>query len=411
MRIYFHSTAVSLHRHIEGFAYSNGTFAPLHPTITQLKPSFHTTGNRGNMIHSEAIMRLLDRNVGRCASGNIVHVQSQLKDRFVSEMNRQFDLVVLSMANCVTKNRDHTKLVEVLEQLEIPVYVFGVGMQDPLPEGNPKPLTESTQRLIQIFAKCEFFSVRGERTAAWLRSVGCEPHTIGGCPSLYAFPNRISQIDYSRVPSPHRLVTGGHISENNINGVRKGFSRGYDLVRVFKGATSSYVMQDEIFHYSGLVDKPGVFDSALNELDAAQLNGYALRSLGIDLPFSRYYFFDQPATWRRAMAQYEAFVGDRFHGGVASMQASVPAAFITSDQRMTELAEYFGVPMTLFSDIGEGGVADILGDLFTKEANDRFHEAYRARLGQFRNDMSNAGLKLADDRPLDELLVGYASQR
>ncbi len=405
MRIYFHSTAISLHRHIEGVPYSNGTFAPLHPAIDQLKAAFNTTGNRGNMIHAEAIMRLLDRNVGRCAAGNIVHVQKQLGDRFTSEMSRQFDLIVLSMANCVTKNRNHERLVDALEQLEIPVYVFGVGMQDPLPDGEIEKLTPSTQQLLHMFTKSEFFSVRGERTAAWLRSVGCPPHTIGGCPSMYAFPTRMAAIDFSAPPDPANLVTGGHISENNLNGSRKGFRRGHELVRVFRESPASYVMQDEPFHFHGLVEKPGVYDAALSELDAKALNGYISDALEIDLPFRRYYFFDQPATWRRAMTQYDAFFGDRFHGGVASMQASVPAAFITSDQRMVELSEYFALPRTTFGEIGEGGVRDVLGELFSADANVRFHEHYRMRLAQFRRDMADAGLNLAETRPIDDLLA------
>lgn len=406
MRIYFHSTAVSLHRHIEGVPYSNGTFAPAYPTISQLRPGFDTTGNRGNMIHSEAIMRILDRNVGRCASGNLHHLSRQLGDRFTSEMNRQFDAVVLSMANCVTKNRDAAGLVDALERLEVPIYVFGVGMQDALPKGRLDLLTPSTQRLVEIFGQAEFFSVRGRRTAAWLRSVGHEPDTIGGCPSLYLFPQRIAALDFAAVPRADRLVTGGHISENNLNGSRPRFKRGHQLVDAFRGTPATYVFQDEPFHYSGLVEEPDVYDASLCEIDAPRLNSYMQDKVGVSLPFDRYLFFHDPATWRVAMRGFDAFVGDRFHGGVACLQASVPAAFVTSDQRMTELAEYYRLPSTTFADLDGASVPDVLDSLFTSDANDAFHERYRARLQRFQKDLRNAGLPVADPRPIDQLLGG-----
>lgn len=367
-----------------------------------MRPGFNMTGNRGNMIHSEAIMRLLDRNGGRSASGNLVHVKKQLGDQFAEEMSRQFDIVVLSMANMVTKNRDHTLLVEALNALDVPIYVFGVGMQDKLPEGAIDKLTPSTQELLKIFSKAEFFSVRGERTAAWLNSVGCPPHTVGGCPSLYAFPASVAGIDYRNPPRREALVTGGHISENNLNGTRPRFRRGTALIRAFRDTPASYVMQDEMFNYHDLVDVPGVFNPALDRLDAERLNTYIFEKLGVALPFQRYYFFDQPAAWRQAMVHYDAFVGDRFHGGVACLQVGVPAVFITSDQRMTELSEYYGAPATTFRDF-DGTVEEVIPSMFTAENHDRFHETYRERLAQFRQDMNDAGLKLADDRPISEI--------
>jgi len=404
MRVFFHSTAISLHSHTDGFPASNGTVPPLHPTINQWRSAFDTTGNRGNMIHAEAIMRLLDRNVNRSVAGNLGRARQVLGDRFADEMRRNFDVVVLSMANCVSKNRDPSVLVAALRELEVPVYVFGVGMQTSLPEGAIDELSPATQDLIREFAKAEYFSVRGEKTAAWLRSVGCAPHTVGGCPSLYAFPSRISRVDYSRVPDVARLVTGGYIAEQNLDDSRPKFRRGRAIVRVFRNTPAAYVMQGEPFSYAGLVDEPGVFDAALSQLDAERLNRYVAERFNVQLPFNRYFFFDQPSTWRQAMSTYGAFIGDRFHGGIACLQASVPAAFIATDQRMRELCEYFAFPHTAFGDIGDGGVEEAIPALFTADANDQFHERYRTRLTAFRRDMADAGLSLADNRSIDDLL-------
>ncbi|WP_392342680.1 polysaccharide pyruvyl transferase family protein (plasmid) [Phaeobacter sp. BS23] len=40
---------------------------------------------------------------------------------------------------------------------------------------------------------------------------------------------------------------------------------------------------------------------------------------------------------------HDVYIGDRFHGGVAALQAGQPTIFLKHDNRVAELTEHFGL--------------------------------------------------------------------
>lgn len=410
-RLFFHSTALTIFRPIEGIPGVTGTPPNAHSTIDYLKRTMSTTGNKGNMVHAEAVLKLFTTNQARSVVGNLANLQKAIGDDFTAYLDQRFDGVVLSLANFIRRGQNHTSLVEALTATQVPIYVFGAGMQDPLPPKLDAPLTESTQALIRLLGeKAKLFAVRGETTASWLKSVGVENTVVLGCPSMYVYPRSILSVKPpASLQGELRVLTAGHVSESNIDGSRKGFTRGKDIVEVMEGFNADYVFQDEPFQFYDLVSRELMYDDALGKFDSETMNRYILDKTGIKLPFKDYFWFHDVASWRQFTRHYDVYVGDRFHGGVVCLQAGVPVMMIATDQRMQELAGYFGIPHTDFDTLKQRGLRDVTAEKMSPEAMQNFRATYLTRLANFKSVMDKFGFNLANAAQINAALASSAA--
>ncbi|GAB3334317.1 polysaccharide pyruvyl transferase family protein [Marilutibacter aestuarii] len=398
-RIYFHSTAQTLHRQVDPAPYTNGLPCPAVNTIEDLKPSFSLTGNKGNMVHAEAVLKLLNVNRSRSCVGNLSHLHKALGKGFGEYMRSHFDFVVLSMANFIRKGMNHTGLVAVLKEVDVPLVVFGAGMQTPVQD--PGVLHPSTRELLDLLnKKCTLLGVRGEKTSEFMKSLGLHNHKILGCPSLYVYPKNILSIKAAGYSPGCRWATAGHVSYNNLDGSRPGFKRASTFLDCMEGVRPDYVFQDEVFSYADIESRPDVYDDATGRLSAEVINDFFKQRLGLKLPFTDYYWFNEVSQWRQYMMRVDFYLGDRFHGGVAGLQAGVPAIFIAGDQRIDELTDFFGMPKTTFSELKQSGVEAIVEEQCSLEALTVFKTRYRKRLEPFVKAVESAGLSLVNRNQL-----------
>jgi len=161
-KIFFHSSPFSIAKTKVTGGLLNGCIYPKASSISDLKASFAQTGNKGskgNMVHSEAPLKLFTHNLSRSCIGNLVHAHESMKDDFSNYIKSNFDLIILSMANFIRKNQDHRKIVDALKQVEIPIVLFSAGLQNRLT--SVVNLSESTIELLRILdEKALLFSVR-----------------------------------------------------------------------------------------------------------------------------------------------------------------------------------------------------------------------------------------------------------
>jgi hypothetical protein len=97
------------------------------------------------------------------------------------------------------------------------------------------------------------------------------------------------------------------------------------------------------------------------------------------------------------VAEYDAFIrsmdlalGFRVHGNLPALANRVPAIFVEYDQRSSELAETFSIPVLTMGDIATGG----LEDFYRSDLWDRFNANYldhyrRMRVFLDRNGMAH----------------------
>jgi len=162
----------------------------------------------------------------------------------------------------------------------------------------------------------------------------------------------------------------------------------------FRGANVDYVFQGEQRWFEEILDRPDTFDDATQTFDASVINEHLSSRSGFNVPFARYYSFSDVGAWRQACLRYDAFIGDRLHGGIAAMQAGVPALILHHDARVAELAEFFAFPSCSLVEFFVLGWQAAAERYLTDKAVADMKARYRQQLRKFVDRVHGCGLEL-----------------
>lgn len=391
LRLFFHAPGIAAHRPQASMPLITGAQSTTTDTIAGLYPNHTLTGNRGNIIHAEAPAKIFAKSPGGSTYGNLAEIMATIGDGFALRMSRSFDLVIISMANFIRPDHDGRRLLTSLKALEdrVPVVVLGCGLQ-----GNHKlsDMMPGNTALIDWFNQnAVIFGVRGAKTANWLYDNGFKNADVLGCPSLYAYPHSIMGLDGSAARGKGAeadVMTAGYVKI--ANGTLA--PRGVELAHAFHKIRSSYVFQDEPWTFADLAQIPGLYNEGSNEFRADLLNDWLGQQAGGKLRFQRYYYFNEAGAWRQAALRHDVYVGDRFHGGVAALQAGVPAIFLSHDNRVAELTEHFGLPHLTTKAFARKGLAAVLEEYLSPQAMQSMKTLYQQRRREFFVVAARAGL-------------------
>ncbi len=255
-----------------------------------------------------------------------------------AEINRQFDICVFSCANLLRKGLSADAEAEVLANLDMPVVMLGIGLQQR--DDLDAPLPAGTQRLLAVLKqKTHYFLTRGEETAAFLRQQGFSNVRPTGCPSIYLAPENVR----------HAL---GRLREIKIGQAKTVFTGylGAELGSIADinaltapDATSSYVIQDELIRFQVSVEPDAdgrVYNSASGEL----IGQYSFKGAPqLQRSLKLHAFFDTH-QWRAWSSTMDFAFGRRFHGSMIALQAGVPSLMVVVDDRMREMLNFVGLP-------------------------------------------------------------------
>lgn len=392
MRILFHAPGLAAFRPTARLPYLLGVQPSVVDSLADIMPSHRLTGNRGNIIHAEAPAKIFAKSAQGSAYGNIAALQNALGDNYAEVMARHYDLIIISMANFIRPDHDGASLVAALKGLKerVPFIVLGCGLQGSHRLSDMMP---GNRDLLSYFDKHALaFGVRGEKTANWLDQNGFHNAVVLGCPSLYAYPHSILKIDgrAAREKGIHAdVMTAGHLSIHRNRIV----PRGIELAKAFQNIRASYVFQDEFFAYGDLPNTPGLYEEGSSQVQAEPINRWLSDKTGRKINFERYYYFNESGAWRQASLRHDVFIGDRFHGGVAALQAGQPTIFLSHDNRVSELTGHFGLPNLTTEEFEKRGMANILDELLSAERLDAMKTTYRKRYREFFDTMSKFGLR------------------
>ncbi len=398
MRILFHAPGLAAFRPAASLPHLLGVQPTAMSGLAGLSAAHKLTGNRGNIVHAEAPAKILRKDVARSAYGNVATLSKALGDRYRTRLARNFDMIIISMANFIRPTHDGSVLFDALRKLDgaVPFMVLGAGLQG---RASLSDMMPGNANLIALFnERAKLFGVRGEQTAEWLNTNGFRNTTVLGCPSLYAYPQSVMGLDASgarlRAQAP-RLMVAGHLNlrDNTLN------PRGLNLVDVLGDSYASYVFQDEFLTYPELKDSPNLYNDGDARLSARLVNRYLSEKAGREVAFQNYYYFNEAGAWRQAARNYDAYVGDRFHCGVAALQGGIPAIFLKEDNRVGELTSFFDLPALSIKTFAEKGVAATLTDLLSEEALSKMKATYVRRFHDFRRTMRDHGLRVGVSLP------------
>lgn len=341
--------------------------------------------NVGNMIFTESMHRLITVPDVEVVSDSFLSERMADSRAHAARINEEFDQFVIPLANAfrASFHRNLRQMTALLERLDIPVVVAGVGvaggvgsLDNPFPD-NPPEVTATIKRFLgAVLDRSATVGVRGETTRDYLASLGFgdEHVEVVGCPSLF---RRGADLRIDKSPEP--LTADSHFTMN----------------------LSPYVpIMDEVSirhaeRYPHMIYVPQGHDSLEMLLWGVDRNP-AKRP---DLPAhtthplyrsNRMRFFVDPASWYAFLAQQQFSFGTRIHGNISAINAGTPAHVLAHDARTLELARYHDIPHTLVPDLPERPDA---ADLYEQTDYTAFNTRHAERFAKFARFLETNGVE------------------
>ena len=371
---------------------------PANPAgMADLQAVHASSGNNvGNFIHTEAMPTILRFDPEASATLSLSRTLRARNLRWlVDVVNAEFDAVVFSAANFIRPETDFPQEAKFFGALKVPRVLVGAGIQD-IPQDGVLALKPSLRRFLEI-ANADFavFGTRGTVTADVLHAMGLTRAEPLGCPSFYAFPQKVLGVVPPDLDAPASILTAGHASKRGGPGAR--YQTMAHLLRPFAAqARIDYVIQNELF-FGEAADQPaGFYDPVTKELAPDWVRDRFFSAAGPGAVVPRMHFFADTSSWRMFAAQHEFYVGDRIHGAVIALQAGRPAAVVYKDARVRELAERIGLPGIALKDITAETGPSLLRTALGETSLARFRDTYAQALASFHHRLAAAGLALAD---------------
>lgn len=349
-------------------------------------------GNNGNMIHRSAMIQMLDFNRNESSQIDLFRFIKAYgsPEQAAKALNESFDGLMLTMSNILRNDATEPGIAELIDNLTIKVWCVGIGLQDSLPLGDESSVDSSILNLLKsLDKKAELFGVRGENSLEWVRSVGIKNAAAIGCPSMFAYPKNVLSIKPPK--DLKKILTAGHLA---LSTYKK--SRGHKLMQAFDKHSADYVFQGELKQFADILDTPDSFNEALQQPNAQMLNALIEQKTGRKSPFEKFFSFVDCGSWRQACSQYDVYVGERIHGGVAAIQAGVPALICFADARIEELTGFHGITSCSLDYLASVGVEAAVEEKLTEQSIGVFHEIYQHRLKNFEKAIKDSDLKLTN---------------
>ncbi|WP_416237876.1 polysaccharide pyruvyl transferase family protein [Streptomyces sp. NEAU-W12] len=291
--------------------------------------------NTGNLLFSDSAHKMLSAPDTEVVSNGI---RTDPSARRAAEINEQYDAFVVPLANAFrpTFQASLDRLSTLVEQLTIPVVVFGVGAQtgDDYDTEQLRPLNASVRRFISaVLDRSASIGVRGELTARYLTGLGFPADRIDiiGCPSMFLHGDTFPDIRPVELTGSSRLalnLSPNAIPVGDISGLaRHAWERYPDLLYYAQNLVDA-----ELLFWGDLTPETGI-----EKPFPLQLSHELLRENKVRMPLD-------PATWIDELRGRDFAYGTRIHGNIAALLAGTPSVVLTHDSRTLELCRYFDIP-------------------------------------------------------------------
>ena len=304
-------------------------------------------------------------------------------------IQKNFDRIVLPVANLLRENRDIEPWAGIVEQVSLPCLMVGLGAQAPVAGAIPSGIPESTIRIIQTISnRTCLIGVRGEYSADVVRKLGIDNVEVIGCPSFYTHLRSAFRIKKKEFKDVRKIV---------ITGSTTAMAGSYDPDlakeverKQFQMADTRnlpYVLQSEKPEILFLEDPNAARKEGLKR--SAKVLGYHIDEYASVLRRVGRVFFDV-GEWFEWISAQDLVFGTRLHGAVAALLQNVPAIVICLDTRTKELCELMRFPHASLLEAKEMTIEQIYERADFEQMNRR-HESRIHRYVRFleKNDVSH----------------------
>ncbi|AMY06110.1 polysaccharide pyruvyl transferase [Staphylococcus condimenti] len=350
--------------------------------------------NNGNLVYQNSIVRTLMTESVEILSDNYSSNPNNAK-----YINNNFDCYVIPLADAFRKEFIPTlkRYTQLINKLEIPVIVIGVGLKAPYSYDVKKGFefdNEVKEFVKAVLNKSEIIGLRGKLTANYLESLGFIPEkdfTVIGCPSMYTFGRnlKIKEVNLNRD------------SRVSLNASNIATEKVMDF------------LNEIAIKYSNYFFVPQSYDEFLiNYFGFGRVN---------DVPYnfpknigSKFYkegkvkYFLNAKTWFDYIKTIDLSIGTRLHGNIVATINGTPSITIVHDARMRELAEFHALPSISAEDIQNyDSLIDLINDIDFKSVE----SIHPKRFDHFLNFLEKNNLghiyrekKNVEKAPLDNLM-------
>lgn len=374
-------------------------------TAEAVLPKLHSP-NTGNIIHREALARIVKcdpRASSLSGLPNLRNPEPGAMDAPIEQLNASYDALVLSFANIIERHPPSQpidmddpastrlrNLAEVVRRFRGKVFSFGMGIQVKI-KSDLGLLHPALRDLLEaVNAHAEIMGVRGPETAAWLHEVGLTKAVTLGCPSLFVNPAATLSIKPAVVNGRTRYTTAGRLTRLGMKRDRL-----QPLLRMAQRCDLDYVYQNDVLFKREYLTDDVPYNYLTGELDYDKLSERERDITGQAPVFKRHFLFNNADIWRGYATGRDAYIGDRFHGGVVFLQAGRPAGFVCCDARVRELTTYLGLEAFTLKQVMKSTPKRMLGQV--NDGLPKFRRSYQAALETFMATCEGAGLPLVYD--------------
>ncbi|MFD5632043.1 polysaccharide pyruvyl transferase family protein [Streptomyces sp. NPDC127072] len=297
--------------------------------------------NTGNLLFSDSAHKMLTTPGTEVTSNGLGTDPSPER---AAQINEEYDVFVVPLANAFRPpfHKSLDRLSTLIEQLTIPVVVFGVGAQvgDDYEVGELRPIEASVKRFASaVLERSASIGVRGELTARYLNDLGFSNVDIIGCPSMFLYGDTFPAIrNAGPLTADSRIalnLSPDAIPVGDISGIARTAQERYPHLTYY----AQNNVDAELLLWGDTTPQRGVEDPFPLQLSHPLLSENKVR-----MPFD-------PATWIKELSTYDFAYGTRIHGNVAALLAGTPSVVLTHDSRTLELCRYFDIPYRPLSEL------------------------------------------------------------
>jgi polysaccharide pyruvyl transferase WcaK-like protein len=297
--------------------------------------AMHKVGmNTGNLLFQYACTKFI--------VNPVVHVEFGLDLAIAKEL---IDVLMIPAANQLNPQWDLKWWAKLVEDLDKPVVIVGLGTQAKIDEVESVELRPGTVRFLHaVRERAKVIGVRGTATLAVMERYGVDNAVITGCPSNFINPritgagiqSKLDLVNSKDALSVNYLV--GTLEDYALECERKLFSLVYQHQGRFV-----YQTNHRLLTY--------ILDGHEDE-ELRQYLDWEAKRIAPELDPSVYrenirrrgrYFFSAPG-WIDDVSRDDLSVGMRIHGAVAAVQGGSVGICVAFDSRTLELAQTMGYP-------------------------------------------------------------------
>ncbi|MGP5727246.1 polysaccharide pyruvyl transferase family protein [Arthrobacter rhombi] len=332
--------------------------------------------NNGNLLFSSAAHKML------AADGVAVKAHGfNFSAAQAPKASSEFDHFVLPLANAfrVGFEPQLNRITQFIEKLTIPTVMLSGGAQSG-PDGtfdNLKPIEGSVKAFCKAVLKTSsHITVRGEKTANYIRGLGFTDVMVIGCPSI-------------------TMNGPGHTVESVRNLSRFNIAYNIESSKDLMGELVDEVEKrhDAIYFPQDM----GSFEMMLwgsEQHKAGRDPRLPLRMDHDQFTTNKAEFHLDPYTWINRMRDFDLSFGPRIHGNVIPILAGIPSVVFAHDSRTKELSEYHEIPH--FTPDEVNGVTS-LSQVIERADFTKFNAGHTARFNKVTEFLNNNGIKTIYD--------------